>query len=70
MRSWLVIPAVGLACGGAAIALGLSPAIALTGAALAGVVRARAGDAPAALAGAAIAPVLAVASFAETGDLG
>jgi hypothetical protein len=70
VRSWFAIPAVGLVCGGAAIALGLSPAIGLTGAALAAVVRALAGDSPAALAGAAIAPVLAVASFAEAGDPG
>ena len=70
MRSWFAIPAVGLVCGGAAIALGLSPALALTGAALAAVVRALAGDSPAVLAGAAIGSVLAVASFAEAGDPG
>jgi hypothetical protein len=70
VRSWLAIPAMGLACGGAAIALGLAPALALTGAALAAAVRALAGDSPAALAGAVIAPTLAVASFAEAGDPG
>jgi len=70
VRSWFAIPAMGLACGGVAIALGLSPALALTGAALAATVRALAGDSPAALAGAVIAPALAVASFAEAGDPG
>lgn len=67
VRSWLVVPAAGVACGGAAIAFGLSPVVALTGAALAALVRALAGDSPAALAGAVIAPILAVASFAEAG---
>lgn len=67
MRSWFVIPAMGVVCGGAAVALGLSPVVALAGAALAGVVRVLAGDSPAALSGAVIAPILAVASFAEAG---
>jgi hypothetical protein len=58
-----------LACGGAAFALGLTPAVALTGAALAAVVRALAGESPAALTGAVLAPLLAVASFAEAGGL-
>ena len=67
MRSWFVIPAMGVVCGGAAVALGLSPVVALTGAALAAVVRVLAGDSPAALTGAVVAPILAVASFAEAG---
>jgi hypothetical protein len=58
---------MGVVCGAAAIALGLSPLVALTGAALAGVIRVLAGDSPAALTGAVLAPVLAVASFAEAG---
>jgi len=58
---------MGVVCGGAAVALGLSPVVALAGAALAAVVRVLAGDSPAALTGAVLAPVLAVASFAEAG---
>jgi len=58
---------MGVVCGGAAVALGLSPAVALTAAALAAVVRVLAGDSPAALTGAVVAPILAVASFAEAG---
>jgi hypothetical protein len=67
VRSWFVIPAMGVVCGGAAVALGISPVIALAGAALAAVVRVLAGDSPAALTGAVLAPVLAVASLAEAG---
>jgi hypothetical protein len=67
VRSWFVIPAMAVACGGAALALGISPVVALVGAALAGVVRVLAGDSPAALSGAVIAPILAVASFADAG---
>lgn len=67
MRSWFVIPAMGVVSCGAAIALGISPVVALAGAALAAVVRVLAGDSPAALTGAVLAPVLAVASFAEAG---
>jgi hypothetical protein len=58
---------MGVVCGGAGVALGMTPAVALVGAALAGVVRVVAGDSPAALIGAVVAPVLAVASFAEAG---
>lgn len=58
---------MGVLCGAAAIGLGMTPAVALTGAALAAVIRVLAGDAPAQLAAAAVAPVLAVASFAEAG---
>lgn len=67
MRSWFVIPAMGVACGGAAAALGVTPIVALTGAALAAAIRVLAGDTPAALAGAVIAPLLAVASLADAG---
>ncbi|HEU4730570.1 MAG TPA: hypothetical protein VFT22_21885 [Kofleriaceae bacterium] len=67
MRSWLVIPAMAVASGAAAVALGATPALAATGAALAACVRVLAGDAPAALTGAAIAPLLAVASLAGGG---
>src|SRR5512140_50197 len=58
---------MGVVCGGSAVALGVSPVVALAGAALAAVVRVLAGDSPAALTGAVLAPVLAVASFAEAG---
>jgi hypothetical protein len=67
VRSWLVIPAMGVACGGAAVALGMPPAIALVGAAFAAVIRVLDGDSPAALAAAVVAPVLALASLAEAG---
>ncbi|TMQ12674.1 MAG: hypothetical protein E6J90_30540 [Deltaproteobacteria bacterium] len=67
MRSWLVIPVMGIAAGGAAVLLGVAPVVAATGAALAAVVRMLAGDSPAALTGAVIAPLLAVASLAEAG---
>ncbi len=68
VRSWLVIPAMGVVCGGAAAALGITPMVALTGAAIAAVVRVLAGDSPAALTGAVLAPLLAVASFADAGS--
>lgn len=55
------------AAGGGAVALGGSPVIALTGAALAAAIRALAGDSPAALTGAVVAPLLAVATFADAG---
>lgn len=58
---------MGAVCGGAAVALGVSPVVAFAGAALAAVVRVLAGDSPAALTGAVVAPVLAVASWAEAG---
>jgi hypothetical protein len=58
---------MGAISGGVAIALGLSPVVALTGAALAAVIRVLAGDSPAALTAAVFAPVLAVASFAQAG---
>jgi len=67
VRSWLVIPAMAAATGGAAVALGVTPAIAATGAAFAAVVRLLAGDAPAALTGAVSAPLVAVASLASAG---
>jgi hypothetical protein len=59
---------MGVVAGGAAIALGVTPVVAATGAALAAVVRMLAGDSPAALTGAVIAPLLAVASFADAGE--
>lgn len=65
MRSWVVIPAMGAVAGGAAVALGLTPWLALAGAALAAVIRVVAGDAPGALCGAVLAPSLAVASLAD-----
>lgn len=52
-------------CGGAAALLGMTPALAATGAALAAVVRMLAGDAPAAIVGALIAPLVAVAIYAD-----
>jgi hypothetical protein len=67
VRSWIVIPAAGAACGGAALALGISPAVALVGAAFAAAIRMLSGDAPAAVVAAVIAPVVAVAAFAEAG---
>jgi hypothetical protein len=66
MRSWFVIPAMGGACGGAAVALGGSPVLGLAGAAIAAVIRVLAGDSPAALSGAMLAPLLAVATWADT----
>jgi hypothetical protein len=67
VRSWFVIPAAGVACGGAAVALGLPPAVALLGAAFAAAIRMLTGDAPGALVAAGVAPLVAVASFAEAG---
>jgi hypothetical protein len=67
VRSWFVIPAMGVACGGAAVALGVTPVLAVTGAAIAAVIRVRAGESPAALTGAVLAPLLAIASFADAG---
>ncbi|HET9623251.1 MAG TPA: hypothetical protein VFP84_17880 [Kofleriaceae bacterium] len=67
MRSWFVIPAMGVACGGAAVGLGLSPTLGLAGAAIAAVIRMLAGDSPAALSGAVLAPLLAVATWADAG---
>lgn len=67
MRSWFVIPAMGVACGGAAAALGGSPVLGLAGAAIAAVIRVLAGDSPAALSGAVLAPLLAIATWADTG---
>jgi len=67
VRSWFVIPAAGVACGGAAIALGMPPALALAGAAFAAAIRMMTGDAAAALVAALVAPLLAVASLGEAG---
>lgn len=67
MRSWLVIPAMAAIAGAAAMALGMTPALALTAAGLAAAIRVLAGNSPAALTGAVIAPLLAVASFAGAG---
>src|SRR3954449_12375249 len=53
--------------GAAAVALGMTPALALTAAGLAAAVRVLAGSSPAALTGAAIAPLVAVASLAGVG---
>jgi len=58
---------MGAVSGGVAVALGLSPVVALAGAALAAVIRVLAGDSPAALTAAVLAPVLAVTSFAQAG---
>jgi hypothetical protein len=58
---------MGLVCGGAAVALEISPVVVFAAIALAAVVRVLAGDSPAALTGAVFAPILAVASFAEAG---
>lgn len=69
MRSWLVIPAVAALAGGTAVALGVTPVMALAAAALAAVVRGLAGDGPAALPGVMLAPLLAVASLAEAGGV-
>jgi hypothetical protein len=55
--------------GGAAMALGMTPVIALGAAGLAAAVRVLAGDSPAALTGAAIAPLVAVASLASAGGV-
>lgn len=63
VRSWFVIPAMGVACGASAIALGATPALALTGAAIAAVIRVVVGDTPSALVAAVLAPLLAVASL-------
>jgi hypothetical protein len=67
VRSQLVIPAVGAACGGAALALGVSPALALVGAALAAALRALAGDSPAQIAASALAGLAGLAGLAELG---
>jgi len=67
VRTWFVIPAMGIVTGSAALALGMSPVFALAGAALAAAVRGLAGDAPAALVAAAVAPLLAASSLAELG---
>ncbi len=69
VRSWFVIPAMGVASGAAAVALGMTPMLALTGAAIAAVIRVLAGASPAALTGAVLAPLLAVASLADAGSL-
>lgn len=69
VRSWLVIPAMAAAAGGAAVALGITPVVALAGAAIAAVIRVLAGDSPAALTGAVVAPLLAVASLASAGGV-
>jgi hypothetical protein len=58
---------MGLSCGGAAAALGMTPAVGLAAAAFAAVIRVLDGDSPAALTAAVVAPLLALASFAEAG---
>jgi hypothetical protein len=71
VKSWLVIPAMGLASGAAVIAVTRDPfaiaAASLAGAALAAAVRGLAGDTPASLVAAVLAPLLVLASFAEHG---
>ena len=81
MRSWLVIPALGAACAGAAAGLahlthasaspaaivGLAIGFGAAGAAITACVRALAGDSPASLCGAVLAPLLFVASAFELG---
>lgn len=79
MRSWLVIPALGAVCAGAGAGLaavaGINPvavpvAIAgcgAAGAAMAACVRALAGDSPASLVGAVLAPLLFVATVFQLG---
>ena len=69
MRSWLVIPAMAAVVGAAAVGLGVTPALALAAAGLAAAVRVLAGDSPAALTGAVIAPLVAVASLASIGGV-
>jgi hypothetical protein len=58
---------MGVSCGGAAVALGMTPAVGLVAAACAAVIRVLDGDSPAALTAAVVAPVLALASFADAG---
>ncbi|MEO8707255.1 MAG: hypothetical protein ABI867_44925 [Kofleriaceae bacterium] len=68
MRTWLVIPAAGVAAALGAFACGVgiaALAAALAGAALAHAVRRLAGDTPGALAGAALAAVLAVLAIID-----
>ena len=70
MRSWLVIPAMGAASAAAAVGLGAhapAPVIALglAGAALSAAIRALAGDSPASLTGAVLAPLLLIASVVD-----
>jgi len=71
VKSWLVIPALGAVCAGGAIGLGSPPLVALAaglaGAALAAAIRGLAGDSPASLSGAVVAPLLALAALAEHG---
>ena len=68
MRSWLVIPAMGVASMAAAAGLGAhhpAPmlAVGLAGAAITAAIRALAGDSPASLTGAVLAPLLLIASL-------
>jgi hypothetical protein len=70
MRSWLVIPAMGAASAAAAVGLGANApvaivAIGLAGAALSAAVRALAGDSPASLTGAVVAPLLLIATVVD-----
>jgi hypothetical protein len=58
---------MGVSCGGAAVALGMTPAVGLAAAAFAAVIRVLDGDSPAALTAAVVAPLLMLASFAEAG---
>jgi hypothetical protein len=71
VRSWLVIPAMGTIAAAAAFGLGGGPwdaaCGAAAGAALAHAIRTLAGDSPAALAGAGLASLLAIALIVERG---
>ncbi len=70
MRSWLVIPAMGAASAAAAVGLGAHApapiiAIGLAGAAMSAAIRALAGDSPASLTGAVLAPLLLIATVVD-----
>ena len=71
VKSWLVIPAMAVVSAAAVIAVSPQPGAiagaAAAGAALAAAVRALAGDGPAALVAAVLAPLLALAGLAEHG---
>ncbi|MGE0547848.1 MAG: hypothetical protein AB7O24_15525 [Kofleriaceae bacterium] len=72
MRSWLIIPAMAVTSVGAALGLGArSPEVIVTlgvaGGSATAAVRALAGDSPASLVGAAIAPLLMIASWFDVG---
>jgi hypothetical protein len=71
VKSWTVIPAMGLASSAAVVTITRDPtaivAAGLAGAALAAAVRGLAGDAPAALVAAVLAPLLVIVGYAEHG---